>query len=175
MISSRKPFDLTTDFKDFQSDLFQGAIKIYANKKTGFIRKSLITKNTNWIDKHKVIAPYAVGSGDSKTDRINPIYAEPQSCCTETYIVLGAFDSKVEADNLISYIATKFFHLLVGLKKNTQHATSKVYEFVPIQDFTQPWTDEKLYAKYGLTADEIAFIESMIRPMDLSVGASDES
>ena len=60
------------------------------------------------------------------------------------------------------------------LRKNTQHAAKGVYEFVPIQDFSQPWTDEKLYAKYGLTEDEIAFIESMIRPMDLESGDDDE-
>jgi site-specific DNA-methyltransferase (adenine-specific) len=59
--------------------------------------------------------------------------------------------------------------------KNTQHATQKVYKFVPIQDFSEPWTDERLYAKYGLSPDETAFIESMIRPMDASgVGAQPE-
>lgn len=168
MISARKPFDLTTDFKDFKLTRFDRSIKIYANKKVGFVKKDLITKNKNWINKHKVIAPYAIGSGDSKTDKINPIYAEPESCCTETYILLGLFDSKKEADNLISYINTRFFHFFLTLKKNTQHATSKVYSLVPIQDFTQSWTDEKLYKKYDLTHEEIAFIESMIRPMELS-------
>lgn len=61
---------------------------------------------------------------------------------------------------------TKFFHLMLGLKKVTQHTTSKVYQFVPLQDFSKPWTDEELYAKYGLTEEEIAFIESMIKPME---------
>ena len=70
-------------------------------------------------------------------------------------------------------MTTKFFRFLVLLKKNTQHATKSAYSFVPTQDYSEPWTDEKLYAKYGLTADEIAFIESMIRPMDLGIGADD--
>jgi site-specific DNA-methyltransferase (adenine-specific) len=61
---------------------------------------------------------------------------------------------------------TRFFRFLVLLRKNTQHATSKVYQFVPIQDFNEEWTDEKLYKKYKLTKDEIEFIESLIRPMD---------
>ena len=66
----------------------------------------------------------------------------------------------------MSYIKTKFFRFLVLLKKNTQDATSKVYSLVPLQDFSHPWTDEMLYEKYGLDKDEIAFIESMIRPME---------
>ena len=65
----------------------------------------------------------------------------------------------------MSYIRCRFFRFLVLLNKPTQHATSKVYSLVPIQDFSEPWTDEKLYNKYGLTQDEIAFIESMVRPM----------
>lgn len=64
-------------------------------------------------------------------------------------------------------MTTKFFRFLVLLKKNTQHATKTVYEYVPIQDFSKPWTDEELYKKYNLTDEEIEFIESMIRPMDL--------
>ena len=168
VVSSRKPFDLTTDFKGFRSESFDGAIRIYANRKVGFVEKGLITKNFDWIAKHKVIAPYAIGSGDSKTDKVNPIYAEPGSCCTETYIVLGLFDTQAEAENLISYINTCFFHFLLTQLKNTQHATSKVYALIPIQNYSEKWDDEKLYAKYGLTQEEITFIESMVRPMELA-------
>jgi site-specific DNA-methyltransferase (adenine-specific) len=66
----------------------------------------------------------------------------------------------------MSYISTKFFRFMVLQKKNAQHAMRGVYELVPIQDFSKPWTDEELYAKYGLTEEEIEFIESMIRPME---------
>ena len=62
---------------------------------------------------------------------------------------------------------TKFFRFMVMLLKNTQHALKKVYQLVPVQDFSKPWTDEELYAKYGLTDEEIAFIDSMIKPMEL--------
>ena len=67
-------------------------------------------------------------------------------------------------------MTTKFFRFLVLLKKNTQHATKAVYEYVPIQDFSKPWTDAELYAKYDLSDVEIGFIESMIKPMDLTGG-----
>ncbi len=87
---------------------------------------------------------------------------------------MGSFDSKIEAENLISYISTKFFRFLVSMIKSTQHATNKVYSFVPIQDLSETWTDEKLYKKYDLTDDEISFIESMIRPMDLTTNKGDD-
>jgi site-specific DNA-methyltransferase (adenine-specific) len=80
--------------------------------------------------------------------------------------VIGPFDDKQTAENVMSYIRTRFFRFMVLLKKNTQHATRNVYSFVPMQDFSKPWTDEELYAKYGLNEEEIAFIESMIRPME---------
>lgn len=67
----------------------------------------------------------------------------------------------------MSYIATKFFRFLVLLKKNTQNAARGVYQLVPQQDFSKPWTDEALYVKYGLTDKEVEFIDSMIKPMDL--------
>ena len=73
----------------------------------------------------------------------------------------------------MSYIATKFFRFLVLLKKNSQNAAKGVYQLVPQQDFSKPWTDEELYKKYGITEDEFAFIESMIRPMDLNGGDDD--
>lgn len=70
----------------------------------------------------------------------------------------------------MSYISTKFFRFLVSVRKISQDATQKVYQFVPMQDFSKPWTDAELYAKYGLTDEEVAFIESMIKPMDLTGG-----
>ena len=96
-----------------------------------------------------------------------PFYGEPNAVCNESYLVIGPFRDKQECKNVMSYIATKFFRFLVLLKKNSQNAARGVYQFVPMQDFSKPWTDEELYAKYNLTDDEIAFIESMIKPMDL--------
>ena len=121
-----------------------------------------------WINKWKVIVPEASGIGNMRVDVLKPIISEPNSINTETYIMNGPYNSKKEAINVCSYIKTKFFHFLLGLKKITQHTTNKVYSFIPMQNFNEPWSDEKLYAKYDLTDDEIAFIESMIRPMELN-------
>ena len=79
---------------------------------------------------------------------------------------IGPYKNLEECKNVVSYITTKFLRFLVMLKKVTQDTTRNVYSLVPIQDFSQPWTDEMLYKKYGLTEEEIAFIESMIRPME---------
>ena len=92
---------------------------------------------------------------------------EPNSCCSETYIVIGPFKDKQTTENVKRYIATRFFRFMVFLKKITQDATSRVYELVPMQDFSKAWTDAELYAKYGLTDEEIAFIESMVKPMEV--------
>lgn len=167
LVSSRKPFGFATNFKSYEKEDFDGSVKIYANNKDiGYIKKSLVTLNQQWIDKHKLFVPYAIGSGDSKTDVIKTIYASPNSCCTETYLVIGPFKSKEECSNVQTYVNTKFFHFLITLRKNTQHTTKPVYQFVPIQDFAEEWTDEKLYKKYSLTEEEINFIELTVRPAE---------
>lgn len=163
-ISSRKPFGFSTNYKiENENKSRKNNIKIYANKKIGYLNKSNITKNFEWVNKWKLFVPKAIGSGDIKSDKINPIIGKPNSICTETYLVFGPYE-KDEIKNVLSYINTKFFHFLVGLKKITQDSTSKVYDFVPNQDFSKSWTDEELYKKYGLTSDEIQFIESLVWP-----------
>lgn len=165
-VSSRKPFGLATNFNEYSQDN-NGNIKVYANKKIGYLNKNYkIKKNITQINLWKVLAPKAIGSGDSREDWVKPLLSEPNSICTETYIILGAYENKELAENLISYTQTKFFHFMLTLKKVTQDATAKVYSCVPIQDFNEEWTDEKLYRKYGLTQEEIDFIESMIKPME---------
>ena len=101
-----------------------------------------------------------------------PFYGAPNTVCNESYLVIGPFANEEECRNAMSYIATKFFRFLVLQKKNSQNAAKGVYQFVPQQDFSKPWTDEELYKKYGISEEEIAFIDSMIKPMDLE-GDSD--
>ncbi|MCX6054229.1 MAG: Eco57I restriction-modification methylase domain-containing protein [Chloroflexi bacterium] len=140
----------------------------------GYVDKKYIRKGTEIIDTYKVLVPRVWGAGDPKTDWVNPFIVGPNSCCTETYLAIGPFSEKTTAENVVSYIQTKFCHFMVALIKNTQQAMKRVYTFVPMQDFSKSWTDEELYKKYGLADEEIAFIESMIRPMDLSGGNDGE-
>lgn len=167
-ISSRKPFGLDTATK-IDNTPSSDSFEIYAYPKNGFIAKNKVKQNTEWIEKYKVCISYAYGERGSFPYQVigKPFIAAPGSCCTETYLVIRVVKDDTEGKNIQSYMTTKFFRFLVLLKKNTQHATKTVYEYVPLQDFSKPWTDEELYAKYGLTDEEIAFIESMIKPMEL--------
>lgn len=169
IVSSMKPFGLRTYFKGKKQE-FKDSVKVYANKEIGYIKKDEILSNIEWVKDFKVYITRSYGAGEDFPHQIlnKPILGEPNSCCTETYLVIGPFSSRKRAENVISYIQTKFFRFLVLLIKNTQDAPKKVYQLVPIQNFDEPWTDEKLYKKYGLNEEEIAFIDSMIRPMDLT-------
>ncbi|MFK5288708.1 restriction endonuclease, partial [Glaesserella parasuis] len=139
-------------------------VTVYQNKSIGYVKREDVVVNKQWIDAHKLFVPKAIGSGDSKTDWVKPIYAGMGTVCTETYLLIGTFDSQKTCENVMSYINTKFFHFMLTIKKNTQDATKKVYELIPTQDFTKPWTDQELYQKYNLTEDEINYIEAMVRP-----------
>ena len=133
----------------------------------GYIDKSAVSKNLDWVKDYKVYISKAYGAGESFPHQIvnKPILGKPNSCCTETYLLIGPFSSKKRSENVISYIETRFFRFFVLLIKNTQNAMKKVYSFVPMQNFDESWTDDKLYKKYKLTREEIKFIEKMIRPM----------
>lgn len=173
LVSSQKPFGLRT-FIHGQNSYFNNAVLLFERGGKGYISRNEIEKNIQWIDKYKIFISRAYNAGDVYPHQIigKPIFAGTNSCCTETYVCIGPFDSAEETKNVISYIQTRFFRFLVSLIKISQMASSIVYSFVPLQDFSRPWTDADLYAKYNLTEEEIAFIESMIRPMDLDGGDS---
>lgn len=166
-ISPRRPFGLDADVL-IDDNQTKNAIKIYAYPQNGYVDKAVVQRNKQWLTKYKVLIAKAYGErGDFPYLVLGkPFIGEPETCCSETYLVMGAYDNIKEAENLISYVKTKFFRFLVLFKKNTQNAARGVYSFVPMQDFKEDWTDEKLYAKYGITDEEIEFIESMVRPME---------
>lgn len=156
-------FGMRTYFKSFVSDApGDGLIKLYANHSTGYIERSSVRRGTEYIDCWKVIVPEAVGSGNNATDVLKPIISEPGSVNTETYIMNGPWKNREEAENVCAYIRTKFFHFLLGIRKITQHTTAKVYGFVPVQDFSVQWTDDMLFEKYGLSPEEIQFINDSV-------------
>lgn len=157
-----KPDYQLTDFTDAVDFYYYG----WRKEGIGHIRRDAMRRGKDLIDRWKVFIPSAWGSGSPEKDWVKPFVAAPNSCATETYLVIGPFDSQEECENCISYTQTKFFHFMVSMVKLTHHAMQKVYSFVPMQPFSKPWTDEELYEKYSLTKEEISFIESMIRPMD---------
>ena len=165
IVSPRKPFG---DISMLHSTYKSGEIKVYAYPENAYTSLNNIDTNTDWIGKNKVYIAKAYGERGLFPYLVigKPFLGEVQSCCTETYLVIGPTKNEIESRNIISYMQTRFFRFFVLFKKNTQNAAKGVYQFVPLQDFSHPWTDEMLYEKYGLDEKEIAFIESMIRPME---------
>ena len=167
LVSAQRPFGMRTYVKG-ESCSFDGSVLLYQNGGVGYVDETAISQNRAWIQKYKVYVSAAYGAGEDFPHQIigKPIVGAPGSCCTETYLVIGPFTEESEAENARAYMMTRFFRFMVMLQKTTQHAAASVYSLVPIQDFSKPWTDEELYVKYQLTQDEIAFIESMIKPME---------
>ena len=171
MVSSSKPFGLRTFFQG-KVDKSPGDVLVYQNGGKGYIARSSIATGTHLIDKWKVYAGRnAPGTGNKDTypHRIlsTPFVGEPGTISSETYLCIGPFDSKSQAEGVLSYLSCRLTRFLILLHKPSQDTTRKVYSFVPTQAWTKRWTDKALYTKYGLSSDEIAFIEKFIRPMEL--------
>jgi len=181
LVSPKHYFDkdelLSSNWTGFHKDKDDiHGIKLYVNKKLdsrgyGWIKLSDIPKGKDTLPLHKIYIPKVGGTGNDSQVLGIPFYGEPNSVCSYTYLVIG-YDSKThnftksECLNVLGYIKTRFFRYLVSVKKKTQDNPRDVFQFVPLQDFSEPWTDEKLYKKYNLSADEIAYIESLIKPME---------
>jgi site-specific DNA-methyltransferase (adenine-specific) len=168
-VSSRKPFGLATNFKGKPSKAgLKQAVQLFANQRIDWIERSDIPINQEWVDDWKVLMTAVQGTSAAVETKFlsKPKLAEPGIACTETYLVAGRFAKEIEATRYASYLRTRFVRFLVSLRKQTQHATRDVYAFVPDVPLTEDWTDAKLYKRYGLTADEIEFIESQVAEHD---------
>lgn len=180
LVSSIGPFGLDSTFRG--RDTKRGDdLKVYRNGGVGYIARSEITKERHAFDKWKVfIGRAAPGTGNKDTypHRIisTPFLGEPGSISSWTYMYIGPFESESEAKSVLQYLSCRLTRLLILLHKPSQDTTRKVYTFVPTQDWNREWTDEALYERYGITEDEIAFIESIVRPMDLDLlgGVADD-
>ena len=162
---------------------FDGAYELRcAHEEIRYVKKDIITKNMDIANKWKVFISKGNGGagtlGDEKQVAIlgKPYLGKAKSVCTDSLIPIGCFDTEAEALNLQKYIKTKFLRYIVGILKVSQNVYQNVYQFVPLQDFTEKsdidWSksvveiDQQLYAKYSLNDEEISFIESMIKPME---------
>jgi len=169
IVSADTPFGLATNLSGWESKYFHGSVTVYLNNRgartIGYIPRTSIRKNTQLIDGWKVFLPEAYGErGAIPAMVLGPaIIAPPKSVCTQTYLVAGTFKNKSEALSFRSYASTRTFRFLVSLRKITQHALRSTYSWVPQQTWDQIWTDADLYKKYGLSKDDISFIEANIR------------
>lgn len=168
VVSSRKPFGLDSS-ASFDKD---GDIFLRSSKGNGTIRRERINSGLDMLEKYKVITSKVsfehagVPDKDGMMRVLSVVQVLPKnSACTESYLVNGTFETEDEAMNMAKYLKTKFVRFLLMQMLASMNMTKNTYCFVPMQNFTKEWTDEELYAKYSLSDEEIAFIDSMIKPM----------
>ena len=173
-------FDCLSDvFSDFKPDSDESFVEIIGRKNNSrtskWIKKSFIIDN-EYINSYKVLLPEANGSGALGEVLTTPLICEPSVGATDTFISIGPFKSKLEAEFCLKYIKTKFARCMLGVNKVTQHNPKSTWKAVPLQDFTLnsdiDWSkpisdiDVQLYKKYGLDDKEIEFIESHVKEME---------
>lgn len=171
IVSSRMPFGITSNVKPLK----KGEINLIASSGVGFIDRESVKNSHELIAKWKVLLSKASNDhgGQPDKDGRRRVFSRievmsPNTVCTESYLVVGSYDNSIEAKNMVGYLSTRFCRFLVSTILLTQNITKSKFSFVPNLPMSEIWTDEKLYKKYGLTPEEIAFIESMIRPMELA-------
>lgn len=169
-----QPFNLRTNFRGAESPAgIADPVKIYQNGGIGYISREDVPRNSAWVDDWKVFLSGAASEHGGQVDSTGTrrvfsriIVGEPGTACTETYLVTGRFPSESEADNFAAYLRTKFVRFLVSLRTNTQHLYSERFAFVPVMPMHRQWSDEDLYAEFGLDDEERRLIESQIKAME---------
>ncbi len=172
-VSSQKPFGLRTYFRGSPKKSAKHNLLVLQSGGRAWTSRSEVTAGEELIDKWKVFTSKSSSEHAGQVDkngqrRVLSLSGviPPGSVVTETYVLLGAYDTENEARNCFSYVVARLFRFLIALRSSAQDLARSAYSFVPMQDFSTTWTDKKLYAKYGITDDEIAYIESLIRPME---------
>lgn len=172
VVFSRNPFGFASN-DCFKVAKKGGDIPIMTSKGFFYVPVKSIQTNASSVGKWKVIMSKASAEHAGQTDKdgrkkiVSRVEVlPPNTICSESYLLLSTFNNEKEAINLRDYVKTNFFRFLLSTILLTQNIAKDKFQFVPLQDFSHPWTDEMLYKKYGLSDEEIAFIESMIRPME---------
>ena len=176
IVSTRDPFgpQLSSNFQGFRKGdkKNSGDLKLFMNQGSTRVEKwvdpQYVTKNLALVKKWKLLVPKAGSDGGQKLPDVvlgQPIVAGPNSVCTLTYLAVGPLDSKTETESVESYLRTRMARFLISLRKISQDTTQKVFTWVPQQTWDRTWTDAELYKKYGITKDEQAYIESMVKEM----------
>lgn len=171
IVSGRSPFGFNTNHTGCKNKNNESDLIYFERSGNSYMPYAKVTRGHEHIAKYKLFVPKAAEDGKIPGKIIGKATPGfPKWICSGTYLMVGPFDDEATMLNVKTYMYTKFFRALVAINKISQNASYKVYASVPVQDFSKPWTDAELYAKYGLTQEEIDFIESMIRPMDLDGG-----
>ena len=172
IISTRNPFGLSSKERG-HSNKREGDVTLITSQGLFYIDKKDVIQGKDLIDKHKVLISKVTAEHAGEPDKEGKFkvlsrteVVSPDVVCTDSYIIIGGFNSREEASNLYTYLTTRFVRFMLLMAVSSINLSKEKFQFIPLQDFSHPWTDEMLYKKYGLDKDEIAFIESMIRPME---------
>jgi site-specific DNA-methyltransferase (adenine-specific) len=178
ILARDKEFGWTSNFDGFHEKPRAGDVPLYyirrMKRDVGYISRKEVIKSAPLIDTWKVLVPQAFNGGDGLPHQIlgKPLIAPSPSVCTQSFLFFNVASEK-QAKSIQSYYVTRFFRYLVSLRKITQHATHSTYLWVPMQKWSRTWTDEDLYAKYGITKKEQAYIASQVRELTLSDGGDE--
>lgn len=175
LVSPLMPYGLSTNYRGRKNRRHESDLVLYASDGVTYIRPDEVKKGYDSIGKYKVLISKtsAEHAGEPGKDGMFRVLTSsikvinPQEVCTHSYFIIGASNNKSEVENILSYLKTRFVRFLLLLSMSSINLSKLVFSFVPVQDFSKPWTDAELYAKYGLVEEEINFIESMIKPMEL--------
>lgn len=169
---SRNPFGPSSNVR---GELLpsEGLIRLMTSQGIYYVNPDIVKDNKEYVDAWKVTISKVTCEHAGEPDKNGQLKVlsslktlEPGTICTDSYLIIGKFETEKEADNLRSYLATKFARFMLLTAVSSINLSKDKFRFVPLQDFSRPWTDADLYAKYDLTEDEIAYIEQLIKPMD---------
>ena len=173
IISSLMPFGLSTNVRG-ETNQIDGYYKLYASNGVTYIDPKQITKGEEYVGSYKVLVSKtsAEHAGEPSKDgkfRVIPTSMKvigPEEVCTHSYFLIGNYDNKETAQNLLEYLKTPFVRFLVLMSLSGFGLSKLAFGFVPMQDFSIEWNSNMLYDKYSLTKEEVKFIESMIKPFE---------
>ena len=169
---SRNPFGQSSNVRG--KDIFYpNSIELVTSQGSYFVDKDSITENVDYVNSWKVSISKVTCEHAGEPDKNGQVKVlsslrtfGPNVACTDSYLIIGKFETEREANNLRSYLSTKFARFLLLLSVSSINLSKDKFKFVPMQDFSKPWTDEELYLKYNLNEDEINYIDSIIKPLD---------
>lgn len=181
IVSSRNPFGLASNVRGLEKP-FKGCITLFSSDGKSYIKKSIVDGINTSLNYYNVMISKVTSEHAGEPDKSGMFRVlsrteliKPNEVCTDSYLIVGNFSDKQQTYALFLYLKSKFTRFMLLQAITSINLSKDKFDFVPVQDFTSnsdinwnksiPEIDKQLYEKYGLTEEEVEFIESMIKPM----------